>query len=355
MTRSIIRFGIPFMGSALVALTVFACSSSDKTSSTGTGGSTSTGGTTTSTGGTATGGGGTSSTGGGGGGGTGGGTGGYAADYKCLNAPPADPGGTAVQGAACCGTFGSCVTASSLSSTYQNAYGHDECTASPDLRCAPTQASLNLGTSDAGAALGVFSHCTMPVGSQNLEGRCIPKCFVTGNPMASQLSANGCPSNSLNLLCAPCYNPIDGSSTGACTTALGDTNPTTVPTPFAKCTGYTTDGGASQPQLGTCVPQTLAAASGNPAVSSLKQQDCTTTGDICVPTLKVQNLAACFTPCQAAVGGDGACVPTFILAENSTYAGYISVLGQGTPPCPTGYTCAPCISPLDQSDTGACD
>src|SRR6185503_13268929 len=94
-------------------------------------------------------------------------------------------------------------------------------------------------------------------------------------------------------VCAPCYNPVDGKATGSCTIAPNDKPKSMAPMPYAKCGAR--DGGMA---LGTCVPKTVALASGNPAAPSLKQDDCSTADYVCTPTLKANNVNACFVKCD---------------------------------------------------------
>ena len=94
--------------------------------------------------------------------------------------------------------------------------------------------------------------------------------------------------------------------------------------------------------LGTCVPKTVALASGNPAAPSLKQDDCSSADYVCTPTLKAQNVNACFTKCQsglsAAAYHDGACVPIYVATDVSP--GALAFVKQTT--CGAGEVCAPC-------------
>jgi hypothetical protein len=257
--------------------------------------------------------------------------------YVCYNHLKAlDPGGTGMADAPCCGGAGKC-TLASTAMTMPGAKGftHDTCAKSAgatDLLCAP------LPTGDAGAAAeGLYAKCMAQIGPTAFEGRCLPKCFIEGHPNASTLTPSGCMAGPLNLICAPCYNPVDGTATGSCTIAPNDKPKTPAPTPYAKCGGR--DGGAP---LGTCVPKTVALASGNPAAPSLKQDDCSSADYVCTPTLKAQNVNACFPKCQSGLTGpglsDGACVPIYVATDVSPSA--LAFVKQTT--CNPGEVCGPC-------------
>lgn len=268
-----------------------------------------------------------------------------AALYTCEHQPPVDPGKTGAEGTACCTGFGSCQKASTITDPVQrDAFGHDSCkagTGDNDLKCAPTASAM----ADAGS-LGVYDPCTTNLGPA-LEGRCLPKCFVLGNPQASLLKQETC--KSADFVCAPCFSPVDGKPTGACSQKTGDKPTTQPPTPFQTCGSF--DGG---PALGLCVPKQLALDTGNPAASSLKQLECTNAGDVCAPSLKVKAPNDCFKPCDSFIAGPGACVAVFLV--EAVQPGASANLGQAD--CATGELCAPCLNPLSMpanQPTGACN
>jgi hypothetical protein len=332
----ILRFGFPLLGGATIALAFSACSSSDATqpsadaSTQGTGGK-GTGGKSGSTGGNTSGTGGST-------------TGDGASQYVCEAKPPIDPGKDGAEGSTCCLDFGTCVKPSTITDPVQlSAFGHDSCkagTGDSDLKCAPTASAL----ADAGT-LGVYDTCTANLGSA-LEGRCLPKCFVLGNPQASLLKQEGC--KNAELVCAPCFSPVDGKATGACSQKAGDKPTTQPPTPFPTC-GATDSG----PALGVCVPKQLALDTGNPAASMLVQLDCASATDVCAPALKVKNPNECFPECTS-IAGPGACVAAF-LVEAVQPGGSTYLNGQG---CQGGELCAPCLNPLStppNQPTGACN
>jgi hypothetical protein len=370
MSRSIIRFGIPMLGGAIVSIAMIACSSdttggnkSDVKNDAGSGGSTSTGGKTGS-GGSSTGG----KTGSGGSTASGGttSTDSGAGPYTCDAKPKRDPGGTGKEGSACCPikagggvTAGSCVKASSIADkTQRGAYGHDSCAASSDpatdLKCQPTASAM----ADAGL-LGTYEHCISTAGGGTagdagggLEGRCLPKCFVAGQPASDNLKQDGCKTD--DMVCAPCWNPIDGTDTGACSQAPGD-QPGPKPTPFAGCGALK----AGAPNPGVCVPAEL--VKDPTQVTALENAfkgdagivtGCAT-GQLCAPTSKALDQSSCFTHCTSIAGLEGACVPGYLIpADKRTLL--TSVVGIA--PCKADETCAPCVDPTaGNAPSGACN
>jgi len=352
---------VPLLGGAL-SIALSACSSSDNNPTT-----TPDGGGATSTGGA---GGGAAGTGGGNKAGSGGGTAGTGGkageggppldDYICSEMAPRDPGGTGADGSACCGTSGKCVAKSTLTGDFVKSLGHDKC--SSTLVCAPTSTTTP-------------TKCTSMIGTSDpagLEGRCIPKCFMLGNPQSLTLDAGGgdggtpCASGEL---CAPCFNPVDGTSTGACTQGT-DKPTTTAPTPYKTCP---TANDAGEPAGGgVCVPSSaLKNASDpnspiyNPALDGLKQDNCAT-GEKCVPVAKAKDPTYCAKHCTTStttqglgangVYNNGACQPQYVVFDVAGAAG-VQISSGGTG-CPTGELCAPCQDPLNavptQKPSGAC-
>jgi hypothetical protein len=350
MSRIITRFAIPLLGGAAVSLALFSCSSDSKPSSTTPEAGTGTGGSSGSTGS-----GGAKSTGGGGAKSTGGAPAAKDAGnlYSCTpktagslaDGGTADPGGTVAAGAACCGVFGVCTKKADLKSDpASGAYGHADCKAADDLLCSPKPSNeIPDG--------GVTPPCHSKIGSLELEGRCLPKCFTLGNANASQINAGDCPTlPGTELVCAPCYDPTTGDKTGACDRPLaagGTDKPAEPKKQFAECGAFPSDGGGAK--QGLCVSKDLVAQTTANAASV--PQDTCATGDLCAPKNKVLNQGSCFKHCTTSIGGPSACVPTY-LVEAGAGKGFSGALGQAD--CADGETCAPCVSPIDQSVTGAC-
>jgi len=327
---------------------------------TGSGGTSSASGGQTGSGGspsTATGGGAGASTSGGAGASTSGGSAGAGGDpYQCqaqVAANPPDPGGSAKQGASCCGGLGTCALHGAITLAVKDSLGHDACQASTgddDLRCAPTTGLL---ASDGGPSR-FFDVCQARAGDVVLEGRCVPRCFVAGNPGVLLLTSSGCADDDGGAeVCAPCYDPVDGTATGACSMRPGDHPTEPAPAPFKECGQY---GDADALPGGVCMPKTLALASGDPAVPNLPQDVCAAS-EICVPKLKAADPTACFQQCetspvvQAAGSKAGGCVPAYIVGASNPDAE--PLLRRG--PCAPGELCAPCLDPTKKfAATGAC-
>jgi hypothetical protein len=176
------------------------------------------------------------------------------------------------------------------------------------------------------------------------EGRCIDTCVPQVAVQASQLPKADCGDNEL---CAPCYNPIDGSDTGACSVAC-DTGPTEPMKVFDTC-------GEGR---GVCVPPELIPEELKAAVPV----DTCTDGTVCAPIEKANDLNYKFPTCTpgglaALLVPDGACVPAYIVPEDQI--ALIGPLGEG---CAPDEYCAPCVNPLEPDpatgqpiSTGACE
>ena len=348
MARTSIRFGIALIGSAVVSLAMFACSSDSKTSSSPPDGGNDAGGGKGGASGAAAGG----KT---GSGGTKASSGGAASTdagnlYTCTPHAPGttadggveDPAGTAVAGASCCGGFGTCSAKTALASDPAvSSYGHAECKSAGDLLCAPKPLSQ---LPDGGAT----SACHSKIGSIEAEGRCLPKCFTLGDPNANTLTAGDCKAvTGTEIVCAPCYDPITGKSTGACNRATADggaDKPAEPAVRFAECGAFPTGDAGGAKKMGLCLAKSLVAATGG---ASLPQDTCAT-GEVCVPTTKVVDTGTCFEHC-ASLLGPGACIPTY-LVEDGAGKGFSGTLGKVT--CQDNLTCTPCLS--GATPTGAC-
>lgn len=358
MVSRISYIGFPVLGGVLLSIGLSACSDdTPATPAAETGGSIGTGG--GSTGGAATGG----KSGGGTGGGTagaGGSTGGKAGgdsgpppvDYVCSDAKPRDPGGTGADGASCCGGAGKCAAPSTVTGDAAKSLGHDTCGAT--LVCAPT-------------ATAKPTACTTNVGGNGLEGRCIPSCFMLGNPQSLTLDKGGVDGGTAcgaDELCAPCWNPVDGTSTGSCNTN-GDAPTSTAPTPYAKCPAAND---AGQPVGGgLCVPASALATAKdpkspiyNPAINGLKKGSCAA-GELCVPEAKAKDPTHCSPHCTTgstvmALGTlykNGACTPEYVIFDVAGASGIM--FSSGGTGCSAGELCAPCQDPLNPGKpSGAC-
>jgi hypothetical protein len=200
------------------------------------------------------------------------------------------------------------------------------------------------------------------------EGRCISTCIPQVNTQLTTLPKDVCGDGEL---CAPCYNPIDGTDTHACTQGCGDAPANTTPVKFQECGGG----------LGVCVPQGLVT---DPVqLQALKNVDdptaCTAgcpsgtpsacTGSdssgtyVCAPKTKAQDQSSQFATCtmtsvaailttmKNSAGTLSACVPKYLVPSGKQPL----LLQDG---CKTGEMCAPCYDPTSTPTanmaTGAC-
>jgi hypothetical protein len=175
------------------------------------------------------------------------------------------------------------------------------------------------------------------------EGRCISTCIPSVAAQLDRLPPADCATTER---CAPCYSPIDGTDTGACTQGC-DQGPTQPKYQFASC-----GGGA-----GLCVPKSLVPADLQAAVPV---ESCTQPDHVCAPTEKVKdinyNFPACTPSNPIAAGAQpgpngqkGGCVPKYLVTDPIQ----LTVLLQDT--CQVNELCAPCTNPLsNNAPTGAC-
>jgi hypothetical protein len=263
-----------------------------------------------------------------GGGGTGGSAGTDAGDpYQCEpTVPEPEPGGDADEGEACCDGLGVCTK--NVSGEGTAAYGLDDCKTGEALKCVPRSSTDDdAGADDDAGSDPALASCRFMVSatsSVDYEGRCIPSCFLTGDPSTANLAQSTCADDNT---CVPCYSPITGASTGACNRP-GDAPVDPAPAGFAECG----DG------AGLCVP-------GGSSGAMLPQLTCDD-GQVCAPKSRVLDQGACFPRCESAFG-PGACLAAFVVGDQA------SLLTMAT--CMTAEVCVPCISPLTQMPTGACN
>jgi hypothetical protein len=157
----------------------------------------------------------------------------------------------------------------------------------------------------------------------NNEGRCLSLALPEVAGQADLLPQSTCTENER---CTPCFNPIDGTSTGACNLSC-DAGPTQPAMPFAACC----DGAAR------CVPQ---ASVPEDQTSQLEQAECEDIEEdayYCVPNEIL--LDGPFPMCEASsfILGDytGVC-----LSDCLDFGIQGLALAQGN--CADDYTCVPC-------------
>lgn len=155
------------------------------------------------------------------------------------------------------------------------------------------------------------------------EGRCTSLCVPSAQEKRDQLPRDVCDEGEL---CAPCYDPFTGESTGACEASICDA-PVEPPYVFEKCCEG--KGG------GTCIPRS---AVPDDSEESLGEDVCTGTDDddVCVPT---GFDAPDFAPptCENSLGIEGRCLPTCVPLVTTIGAVFLQN------DCPESFQrCVPC-------------
>jgi hypothetical protein len=170
------------------------------------------------------------------------------------------------------------------------------------------------------------------------EGRCLNVALPQIAAQTSLLPQGSCQSYER---CAPCYSPIDGTVTGACSQGC-DPGPTQPKVVFQACC---TPDGANTP-AGKCVPSSVIPSSEQ---SDLDQDECTDSSSLCVPT---EMLSPGFMPQTCSASGfligdyTGVCLSTCLDFGLESLA-----LDQGN--CDDIHQCVPCTNPLTGDPTGA--
>jgi hypothetical protein len=168
------------------------------------------------------------------------------------------------------------------------------------------------------------------------EGRCLSECLPAVAEQAAQLPQSTCEPGQR---CAPCYDPFDGTATGACTQSC-DPGPVEPPGMLPACC----DG------KGHCVPASVVP----PDEAMQLELDVCPMDMLCLPdgfadgTFVAQ---PCTTGTISFIFGSeyepGACLPDCLTAVDNF------LIGQDD--CPDGYKCAPCLEPPGGNPSGACD
>jgi hypothetical protein len=226
-----------------------------------------------------------------------------------------------------CGAGGRCVPKSLL----------DEVVTDPDKR---TELQARLATCATGYCVpeeylknyGQYKPpaCTSIAG---IEGRCFSTVFKDVAAEASFLPRGTCAESER---CLPCFNPADGSPSGACTTVRCD-SPTTAAPALQGCCSK--DGELR----GKCVPR---ADVPSQVQSRLEAYECTA-AELCIPTENI-DLKATPTTCVPTVGvnATGVCVSRCLDFSTSERLLY------GSSSCRSDQICAPCVNPSNGQPTG---
>jgi len=180
------------------------------------------------------------------------------------------------------------------------------------------------------------------VSLSNAEGRCTNENVPAVAAQKSMLPRAGCDANEV---CAPCYNPADGKSTGACATAKCDAPKQPAVTFKACCLDKS--GAAGR---GKCVPKS--------SVPSDLQKNlgddggtCSKGVDVCVPSEFVTQPGYKGTACSGNTFLTGSY--TGVCLSDCLEFGFFQSLGISKGNCASGNKCVPCKNPLDGSPTGA--
>jgi hypothetical protein len=154
------------------------------------------------------------------------------------------------------------------------------------------------------------------------EGRCLSTALPAVAAQASLLPQDSCAASER---CTPCFNPLDGTSTGACNLSC-DTGPTQPAKEFAQCCDM----------RARCVPTSSIPADQQGQLSA-KECDQAQPGSLCVPNEILAN--GPFPTCTAnsIILGNytGVC-----LSDCLDFGIQGVALAKGS--CSSGFTCAPC-------------
>ncbi|HEX5657910.1 MAG TPA: hypothetical protein VFX59_11980 [Polyangiales bacterium] len=221
----------------------------------------------------------------------------------------------------CCGDLGRCVPDTLVPASSKAKLGQDSCGAAN--LCAPAWLALDPTSAP--------DSCT--VAATQAEGRCLAACLPDIAARASQLRQDGC---GMGMLCAPCYDPITGTSSGACALG-GDKGPTKPAITFDACCG----------SAGLCVPSSLVDDSDE---KKLGKDSCDEGDALCVPAPLAKDPKFVPRTCTVSkLSAEGRCLPACLPAVAAQRDG----LAQDG--CDAAELCTPCFSPIDGSNTGACN
>jgi hypothetical protein len=222
--------------------------------------------------------------------------------------------------AACCGGIGQCVPEAALSEQQRRGLGRLSC--DEHALCVP-KAALR--------APADYKPATCTAAAFGAEGRCLPACLAALAPGAEGLAQDGCEGGHV---CAPCFDPRSGASTGAC--QLGtDSGPKQPPVILPTCCQ-----GA-----GHCLPSTLIPEAQR---AQLGRDSCSASSALCAPDAFTEPGFRPPVCTVSAYGAEGRCLPSCLprIAEQ------LSRLARDG--CQEGNVCAPCFDPLTGSPTPSC-
>ncbi|MEY4579027.1 MAG: hypothetical protein RL701_3730, partial [Pseudomonadota bacterium] len=220
----------------------------------------------------------------------------------------------------CCGDLGRCVPVETVAAADRSRLDSNNCAGGPDELCAPSKWISDPPTKPASCR---------PYG--DFEGRCLPECLPGVANRLDSLRRDSCEAGER---CAPCYDPLTGGDTGAC--SINGDKPAQAPRIFADCCG----------DVGACVPQD---GVGEYDRVRLNNIGCIAGGELCAPKLWVQNQRAKPTACRALGINEGRCLPS-CLPDIAKRAGELT-----RETCADTYLCVPCFDPRTLDNTHACD
>jgi hypothetical protein len=207
----------------------------------------------------------------------------------------------------------------------------DDC--DPDSKCVPDKFIETTG-------LFIPRSCNSVGG---VEGRCLSPCIPQIAEQVNMLSQDICDPWEV---CAPCYDPTTGEDTKGCSLSC-DPGPVNPPELLPKCCNG----------VGTCVPPELIDNVKPGQSEQLGEDTCPQSGGtlLCAPDVFVNDPSWKPQSCETSLlsgffgeaYGPGACMPDCIPAVK-----LFLILQDG---CPDGMKCAPCLTPLLNTPTGACE
>jgi hypothetical protein len=218
--------------------------------------------------------------------------------------------------ASCCGELGACIPAELVGERNPGPLEREECESPGDL-CVP-RSFLDAGF--------VPPSCRS---FADAEGRCLAACLLPELDRSVPLPQASCAQGEL---CAPCYNPADGTATGAC--SLRGDGPREPPVRFdTACCGTS----------GVCIPGALAGSGAN-VLPADRCDDEHGDGWLCAPKSVVDDpnrASDPFQSCKMKIGffsaGRGKCVPQCMIDAK----GWVQKLLSRSS-CASGERCVPC-------------
>jgi hypothetical protein len=254
----------------------------------------------------------------------------YDLETSCAGRPVADPSVLPTCPASVCSEGGHCVPAVAVPADQRSLLA----SCGGGSLCVPDMAIERGG-------LFTAPSCDSIGGA---EGRCLSACIPSVAYRAHLLPQAGCGASER---CVPCYDPFDGTDTGACTVSC-DPGPAEPKRTLPACCA---DKGG-----GTCVPAALV---GPDEADRLDADECAGLGigdAVCVPDVILQSFLAevPFTAVECTtgdlvqslgLGAEGGCLPECIPI--------VDALPVTQETCGDGFKCVPCVD-LDGDGTGAC-